>query len=189
MHVLPTVKSMNEQTRLYALYKRFDSLTNLEINMDYVSRFEITKDYVDLTLICESIGLHTDDDLTQKACEVYKEIAYTVAEAFKTYPSLCDVINSEYFWSYIPGTCPRVTKKVIITEKIKNIIRNTMDHDIDETNNADEIWVKIKTNNYNGHVNDYITISIIKSEVYYRFREWILNRYKYNLINDMTKYE
>jgi|DEB0MinimDraft_10_1074344.scaffolds.fasta_scaffold64915_2 hypothetical protein len=36
-----------------ALNDRFTNLTNLEINMDYVSKDEITQIYVTIDLVCE----------------------------------------------------------------------------------------------------------------------------------------
>lgn len=36
-----------------ALNDRFTNLTNLEINMDYVSKDEITQSYVTIDLVCE----------------------------------------------------------------------------------------------------------------------------------------
>lgn len=162
-------------SKYMALHHRFSNLTNLEINMDYVSKDEITQSYVTLDLVCESIGISSQSEFTTIVNQKYEGISRLIADTFRTYANLNEVVNSGHFGGFIPNLYPAIAKKVILVEKIKNIIRICKE----KHENEDEIWGQMSEehNEIQSTIKDYIIIALIKSEVYFKFRSWLLRKH------------
>jgi hypothetical protein len=197
---------MRERNKLIALHHRIYDVANFELKYDKTLSSLRTPHmtYLDIHLVCESIGISKDDPIVEIISNKFEKIIYEIEETFSEYNNIVSMIKSNKFKmlgkSKLATNDKLLSKVFSIMKKFfhqKDCIMNLDLSCVDEccemywqqmTNQCDhdfKPYIYATKPNVRIYLEELLFRALFTNEAAYRLCEWIETKCIFGMIKDI----